>query len=250
MKDQYFGDVNDFRKYGLLRNLLLPMQLKLGVCWMLTPGDGRSDGKFLSYLEHPQRFQHFDPPLFQWLKSVVVHANDRRVARIEASDLFPNAIFQSPYLIDNGSQRSQYFAECSMMFRQCDVVFFDPDNGVEISSVKKGGRNSAKFVFWDELFAAYSAGASVLVYQHFPRLERTKFIADLASQLGLKLGARSVFTFRTPHVVFLLAAQDRHVSGFRRELGTIEKVWRTDGSRTKPQIVPAECHIIEGIGQL
>ncbi len=245
MKDQYFGDVNDFRKYGLLRNLVVPMQLKLGVCWMLTPDDGRSDGKFLSYLEHPHRFQHFDPPLFQWLKSVVVHENDRRVFRIETSEFFPDAIFQSTYLIDSGLERSKYFAECSKKFQKCDLIFFDPDNGVEIASVRKGGRNSAKFVFWDELYAAYSLGASILVYQHFPRLERTQFIAELALQLGQKLGARSVFTFRTPHVVFLLAAQERHVTGFRRELGTIEKVWRADGSRTKPQIVPAECETIE-----
>jgi hypothetical protein len=118
MKDQYFGDVNDFRKYGLLRNLVLPMGLKLGVCWMLTASDGRSDGKFLSYLEHPLLFEHFDPPLFKWLKTVVVHENDRRVVRIETSELFPDAAFQSQYLIDSGPQRSQYFADCSRKFRQ------------------------------------------------------------------------------------------------------------------------------------
>jgi hypothetical protein len=65
MKNQYFGDVNDFRKYGLLRRLVLPNHLKLGVCWMLTPSDGRTDGKFLSYLQHPQRFQQCDPDLYQ-----------------------------------------------------------------------------------------------------------------------------------------------------------------------------------------
>ena len=33
MKDQYFGDINDYRKYGLLR----PIIASSG--WMLTPDD-------------------------------------------------------------------------------------------------------------------------------------------------------------------------------------------------------------------
>ena len=44
MKDQYFGDVNDYLKYGLLRALQSQGDLKLLVAWMLTPNDARSDG--------------------------------------------------------------------------------------------------------------------------------------------------------------------------------------------------------------
>ena len=43
MKNQYFGDVNDYRKYGLLR-LLAHAGLKIGVCWMLTE-DGRKGAR-------------------------------------------------------------------------------------------------------------------------------------------------------------------------------------------------------------
>jgi hypothetical protein len=50
MKDQYFGDVNDFRKYGLLRVLVGTDHLRLGVCWMLTRPDSRTDGGLLAYL--------------------------------------------------------------------------------------------------------------------------------------------------------------------------------------------------------
>jgi hypothetical protein len=39
LKDQYFGDVNDFQKYALLRRIARPASLKLGVCWMLTESD-------------------------------------------------------------------------------------------------------------------------------------------------------------------------------------------------------------------
>ena len=58
MKDPYFGDVNDFRKYGLLRLLSIQDRLRLGVCWMLTEPDGTTDGRFLSYLAQPEKYRH------------------------------------------------------------------------------------------------------------------------------------------------------------------------------------------------
>ena len=48
MKDQYFGDINDYRKYGLLRAVVCTSGLRLMVAWMLTPDDGSTDGKFIS----------------------------------------------------------------------------------------------------------------------------------------------------------------------------------------------------------
>jgi len=39
VKHQYFGDVNDYRKYGLLRALQTPGTLSLAVGWMLSSDD-------------------------------------------------------------------------------------------------------------------------------------------------------------------------------------------------------------------
>ncbi len=44
MKNQYFGDINDYRKYGLLRSVLAASRMSLFVAWMLTEDDGSSDG--------------------------------------------------------------------------------------------------------------------------------------------------------------------------------------------------------------
>lgn len=59
MKNQYFGDVNDYRKYGLLRALTGQGALTTTVCWMLTPDDGRTDGRFTEYLAQPDRWRHY-----------------------------------------------------------------------------------------------------------------------------------------------------------------------------------------------
>jgi hypothetical protein len=45
MKHQYFGDINDYRKYGLLRALQSSSLGGLLVAWMLTPDDGGPDGR-------------------------------------------------------------------------------------------------------------------------------------------------------------------------------------------------------------
>lgn len=45
MKNQYFGDINDYLKYGLLRVIAKKTGLRVAVCWMPTPDDGHTDGK-------------------------------------------------------------------------------------------------------------------------------------------------------------------------------------------------------------
>jgi hypothetical protein len=39
VKNRYFGDINDYRKYGLLRALTNYGEIKTAVCWMLTTDD-------------------------------------------------------------------------------------------------------------------------------------------------------------------------------------------------------------------
>jgi hypothetical protein len=46
MKNQYFGDINDYRKYGLLRAFLSTGIGGLLVARMLTPDDGGQGGRF------------------------------------------------------------------------------------------------------------------------------------------------------------------------------------------------------------
>jgi hypothetical protein len=225
MKDQYFGDVNDFRKYGLLRSLAGPDRLRLGVCWMLTAPDERTDGEFLAYLGQPKKYRHCDPALFDWLHQVVGEEKDRRIARIEASTILGSALFQSRLLTDALRDREAYFTECAEKFVGCDLVFFDPDNGLEVKSTPRGRRDSCKFLYWQEVSSTFASGASVLIYQHFIREERGAFSARIVEELRRRLSAAAVFTFRTPHVLFLLAAHGRHLRGFRERLAVFDSHW-------------------------
>ena len=50
MKVQYFGDVNDYSEFALLRLLAKVGGFSIGVCWMLTAADGIGEGGKRGYL--------------------------------------------------------------------------------------------------------------------------------------------------------------------------------------------------------
>jgi hypothetical protein len=243
VKDQYFGDVNDFFKYGLLRSLTIPDRLSLGVCWMLTEPDGGTNDKLLAYLDQPKKYRHCDPGLFDWLRQVVVVEEDRGTARIAESTLLGSALFKPGYVTDNKHQRSEYFSECASRFAGCDLIFFDPDNGLEIKSTPQGRKGSCKYLYWNEVCATFGAGSSVLIYQHFIREKRGAFITRMAAKLQRLTGAATIFSYRTPNVLFLLASQERYVAGFRRQLAALPSSWAPE------QIIGVEHALLQKPGK-
>jgi len=60
--------------------------------------------------------------------------------------------------------------------------------------------------------ATYSAGHSVLIYQHFAREGRNAYVARLGFRLRRVAPDALLWEFRTSHVVFFLLAQPRHDS--------------------------------------
>ena len=225
MKDQYFGDLNDYRKYGLLRALTGESALKLGVAWMLTPPDGGADGSRVAYLEQPARFRACDPPLFEALRHSVQRRRVRRVSEVRRARLLPGALFDDTIVPDAASAREAFFKRLMLLFRAADLIFFDPDNGLEVKSRPWGRPGSAKYLFWREVKAAFHQGHSLLIYQHFPRVERAGYSARLAEELSARTGAARVFRFHTSGVLFLLASQQRHAGLLERGAVRVKSAW-------------------------
>ncbi len=204
MKDQYVGDINDYRKYALLRALSSGGTNHIGVCWMLTSSDGRSDGNKLAYLQQPERHRHVDPELFDILVHAAAEPDRRRLATIEGSGAIPGAIYHNDLLPDELTERHAFMGRCAYEFRDVDLIFFDPDNGLEVPSLSKGRKNSSKYLYMDEVAAFYGSGKSLLIYQHFPRVERAVFLTRCAERLRAAAPGASLWAFTTAHVVFFL----------------------------------------------
>src|SRR5437764_94564 len=93
VKRQYLGDVNDYRKYALLRHFADGGRVKIGVCWMLTCDDQGSDGEKTGYLRDPQKWRAHDPELFDLLEGLVHGGEERLLGRVESSGIIPGATY-------------------------------------------------------------------------------------------------------------------------------------------------------------
>jgi hypothetical protein len=217
MKNQYFGDINDYRKYGLLR--ILCKRFAIGVGWMLTPDDDGTDGKFVDYLEKPNKWRHYAPSLFDTLEYHVMDGR-RHVSIAEDEGLIREALYFTRPLTDNVVERQAYMDDMMTQFAHCDLIFLDPDNGLEVPSIPKGKRNSCKYVYLDEIKTIFDAGKSVLFYQHFQRVERETFIATVTTNLNQQMNTEDITAFRTGNVVFFLLAQKGvNITPLREQLG-------------------------------
>ena len=227
MKNQYFGDINDYRKYGLLRTLAGGGKLRTTICWMLTPDDHRTDGLLTSYLEDPAQWRHFDPELFDILNSCISQPNNRSVNWAEANQVIPAANYYSQTLHSQENVRRQYFNKLWDVATGQDLVFFDPDNEIEVKSVPPGTKRSNKYVYWNELADAFARGHSVLVYQHFIRLRHEIFIRQKIDHIYEQMPASLMLAFSTAQVLFLLIPQLEQEKYLKEKAAEIREKWVT-----------------------
>lgn len=233
MKNQYFGDVNDYLKYGLLR-CFSHADWHIGVCWMLTPDDGSRQGRKTDYLSRGSAWRRHDPFLFDALNSTIGAGAPRRVAVVEGGSVIPNASFFSRTVpdnkprcsADNKLRRSAWFESALDALSSCDLLFFDPDNGLEVRSKPPGSRDSTKYLWWSEVRLAWERGFSLLIFQHFTREKRQPFVDRLKGQLEREAAGAVVTPLRSASVLFLLACQPQHEAMAKLALELVRSRWQ------------------------
>ncbi len=223
MKDQYAGDQNDYVKFGLLRSLC-GAELKPFISWMHTGDDEGTDGRRLGYLDDKGTWRHHDPRLFDALEAVV-KKNERTVQALEKAVPIPSATFSHAPVPQIATHRMKWLREQLILADGHELVFFDPDNGIEVESTPFGTAGASKFVYWDEIEAAVQEGHSVLIYQHYPRVSREAFATGLAAKLQEYTNCHEAFAFHTKHVLFLLAAQKDHARALRQGIDEVMARW-------------------------
>ena len=187
MQHRYFGDVGDYGKYGLLRALCgsneVP-RLRLGIIWYLFPDEGHNkDGKHVSYLRK-KSYRECDPPLYDFLRSEIlddagaIKPDSRNLTSVSKSGIFPSDTLyferaleylrtESPDL--RLAKRSAWVTASQEEIKEADIVFLDPDNGIECASRARGHDKGPKYVFWDDIDALVLRNKSVIIYHHLGR---------------------------------------------------------------------------------
>jgi hypothetical protein len=177
MQNRYVGDVGDFAKYGMLRVLGQYPPFRLAVLWFLYNDEYHNrDGGHISYLDRAE-FRKLDPSLHDQLRFIVLSGR-RSVGEVERRGVLPPGTVFVSNLVPHagkqhesayGSQRSQWLVDALEATEKADLVFFDPDNGLETASVPWTAQRARKYVFWRELRSFWEHGKSLIVYHHLNR---------------------------------------------------------------------------------
>jgi len=225
MKHQYFGDENDYLKYSLLRSLSGDGNLRVMVSWMLTPNDSSKDGRKTGYLQKPAKWRPYDPLIFDFLVQAILIDQRKSIDAVIQSTLLRGCSSFDQELLDDEKMRQRYFLDLSTAATSHDLIFFDPDIGIEVPSKPYGRKGSSKYVYWHELRNCYQQGFSLLVFQHFARVERKKFIQQISSSLMTNTGGTEVLSIQGSHVVFFLIPQERHSKSLTAFEAAISRSW-------------------------
>jgi hypothetical protein len=184
MQDRYVGDLGDFGKYGLLRGLFrsgnLSKRLVLGVLWYLVPDESHNaDGKHVNYLIDSRlgsaALRSCDPALFDALSNILKR-RARTVAEVETSNILPSTTLYFRNTLDfRGVPRSKrkraregWFAAALEATRGADVVFLDPDNGLQ-TKTPATHLKGPKFAYYSDLSQLVARGQSLIIYHHICR---------------------------------------------------------------------------------
>jgi hypothetical protein len=212
MKNQYVGDINDFRKYGLIDLLSKIFGGKILFVWMLTSEDDNNGNK-VEYLDDPQKYRQFNHDLFDTLKEIVSKKQScetiGNIMALEKSDFFQRYNFINDVIPDDSQGRNEYFEKVYELAGENDLIFLDPDNGIEIQSRKYGTRKSSKYIFWDEIIRLYNMDKDILFYQHFRRIDHRTFTKEIIDKCNSKLNGAEIIPIMTQNALFVFITKKR-----------------------------------------
>ena len=230
MQDRYAGDIGDFGKFGLLKALLAE-GLSVGVNWYKAePPESERNKETGDFLhkdgKHPIPPGYFvcDEPLASALRKIS-ESDARSIAQLEQAVLLdPNKTVYYHEVISVAG-RSQWHKDALRALASCELVFLDPDTGLNVKSHGKKSAESVKYA-WDHELADYLCrGQSVVLYQHRPRRTPEIFFPEFKERLlgieGVQNKPVSVLTCPkgTVRDYFLIAANAEHAIRISSALG-------------------------------
>jgi len=194
VQDRYFGDIGDFAKYGLLRAVAAgEPPLRLGVLWYLVPDESHTkDGRHIEYLdrtpENLARFRACDPELYDKLGGLV-RAGRRSVSAVpEHALLPPGTIYHDTPLdystvphVERAALRARWLTGALDVAGGADVVFLDPDNGLEVGCGPCDDLGP-KYAYYDDV-SWFPPAKTLVVYQHSARTPGVTFPTQLETRM-------------------------------------------------------------------
>ena len=188
MQDRYAGDIGDYGKIALLKELHNQC-LSIGVNWYRTEplaSEKKANGNYKQNdggFSIPSKLKECDPDLAEALTKIAADDHNRSVCSLESANLIPDAVYYHDTV--SVEKRRDWHARALSFFRKnnTELVFLDPDNGLLVPSVKKESPRSVKYAFYEEVADYLCQGRSVLIYNHRSRKTELQYFCEIESQL-------------------------------------------------------------------
>ena len=237
MQDCYVGDIGDYGKFALLREMHR-QGLSIGINWYKTDAitsEKQNDGKYCI----PDRLTVYDTDLSTRLKKIFYSQDSivRSIKALEAEQLIGGALYYSDCV--PVGHREKWHQHALSALSGSDLVFLDPDNGMIVSSAEKDKQKQRKYVLDAEFKDYLCTGHSVVIYQHRPRVNEAVYIDRMMQRfMSLSPDVRrsdvQVITFPRYSVrdYFAISINEDHRLKIKRAISNlVNGVW---GSGKKP----------------
>lgn len=135
-------------------------------------------------------------------------------------------------------ERTSWFTRAQETVAGCELIFLDPDNGLEVRSVSPSSRLAGKYATVTEIASLLSAGSGVIFYQHCDRspwrVQRSHIRDRIASGVNQRhVAIRSVrFSAFGSRALFCISARREITQRLSQGLNRFEErisIW--EGSR-------------------
>lgn len=224
MQNRYAGDIGDFGKFLLLKRLKSE-NIRLGVNWYLVlKEEENKDGEKTEYLEN-SKYVKTDKLLASQL-SKIVNSENRGIKLIEESNVLPEGtIYYSEEVKQGKELRENWFKQSLSILKNADLIFLDPDNGMEVKSCpSKGRKKSIKYVYCDEVEEYYKNGQSILIYQHATRKKLEEHRNEWAERFikNLKLNKDQLVSIKGNSRYYILIMQQKHKNTLSKSIKELE----------------------------
>ncbi|MGI9392380.1 MAG: hypothetical protein ACR2N8_02455 [Parvibaculales bacterium] len=177
MRDELVGDVGDYFKYGLLRFLREHGGVKkLGVNWYKNEDYISTQGDNIYHLTNPRKYRQYDEKLFDALLPQRVDEQKHKqglpkeeykkkssIEWVESSNLLEGAKFFDELVLEK-KERKIWFEKSLQELEGGDLVFLDPDTGLQNKSMEEEKKRD--YVLYDEMEKLIKKGHNILCYQH------------------------------------------------------------------------------------
>ncbi len=185
MQERYLGDIHDFFKFNFLEFVANSFNKKIGLNWYLVEPEliGKSelkknDGEKRMYLFDP-KYKEINHKLLQELQKF----KSFKQRNIESFSIKLNPFklmkfYNKPLPLE---KRSKWVMDSIEFFKNTDVIFLDPDNGV---SFKNYGKKALKYIQLDDL-KTYYLNNKIVIFTQFQsyNLSHKKYLQKIITKL-------------------------------------------------------------------